>query len=71
MSNKKFVIIYLIARLVKTILRYKVSYFPEPYTRSKNKIKVELHLSNYATKSYLKNATGVDTKFSKDVDLTC
>ena len=25
--------------------------FPEPYNRSKNKINVELNLSNYATKS--------------------
>ena len=27
-----------------------MNYFPEPYTRSKNKIKVELDLSIYATK---------------------
>ena len=40
-------------------------YFAESYIRSKNKVKVELDLSNYATKSDLKNATGVDTsKFS-------
>ena len=38
-----------------------MSYFPEPYTCSKNRIKVELDLSNYAAKSDLKNATGVDT----------
>ena len=31
-----------------------MSYFPQPYTRSKSKIKVELDLSNYATKSDLK-----------------
>ena len=31
-----------------------MSYFPEPYTHSKCKIKVELFLSNYATKSDLK-----------------
>ena len=42
-----------------------MSYFP-PYGRSKNKIEVELNLSNYATKSDLKNATGVDTsQFAK------
>ena len=69
MSNEKVMIIYLIARLVKLILLYKVSYFPEPYSRSKNKIKVELDLSNYAIKSCLKNATSVNTKFAKDVDL--
>ena len=34
------------------------------------KVKVELDLSNYATKADLKNATGVDTsKFVKQVDL--
>ena len=33
-------------------------------------MKVELDLSNYATKADLKNATGVDTsKFAKKVDL--
>ena len=45
-----------------------MSYFP-PYSDSKNKIEVELdlcNLSNYATKSDLKNATGVDTsQFAK------
>ena len=38
-----------------------MSYFLEPYTRSKDKIKVELDLSNNATKSVLKNVTGVYT----------
>ena len=34
------------------------------------RIKVELDLSNYATKTDLKNATGVDTsKFAKRFDL--
>ena len=38
-----------------------MSYFPETHTHSKKKkIEVELDLSNYATKSDLKNATGVD-----------
>ena len=47
-----------------------MSYFPEPYTRSKSKGKVELDLSNYARKSYLKNATGVDrSKFAGKTDL--
>ena len=35
-----------------------MSYFPEPHTRSKNKIKVELDQYNYAAKSDLKS--GVD-----------
>ena len=38
-----------------------MSYFLESYTRGENKIKFELDLANYATKSDLKNATGVDT----------
>ena len=37
-----------------------MSYFP-PYSHSKNKIEVKVDLTNYATKSDLKNATGVDT----------
>ena len=48
---------------------YKMSKFWEP-ARSKNEIKVELHLSNYATKSNLKHATDVFTsRFAKKTDL--
>ena len=37
---------------------------------SGGRVKVELHLSNYATKVDLKNAAGVDTsKFAEKVDL--
>ena len=44
-------------------------YFPEPKS-SGRRVKVELDLSNYATKTDLKNATVVDTsKFAKNVDL--
>ena len=44
-------------------------YFPEPKS-SGGRVKVELDLSNYATKADLKNATGVDTsKFVKKTDL--
>ena len=47
-----------------------MSYFPEPYTYIKKKIKVELDLLNYAAKSNLKNTTGVDTsKFTKKTGL--
>ena len=35
------------------------TYYP-PYKRSNNKIKEELHLTNYATKNDLKNITHVD-----------
>ena len=44
-------------------------YFPEPKS-SGGRIKVELDWSNYATKTDLKNATGVDnSSFAKKVDL--
>ena len=47
-------------------------YCLETYTGSKNKIKVELDLSSYATKSYLNSAAGVDTSnFAKKIDLSC
>ena len=47
-----------------------MSYFPEPYTRRKNKTKVELDLSNYTTKYDFKSATGVDTSdFAKKADI--
>ena len=43
--------------------------FPEPKSLW-GRVKVELELSNYATKGDLKNATGVDTsKFAKKIDL--
>ena len=41
------------------ILYYKTSYYP-PYKSSSNNVKVELDLSNYATKNDLKNITHVD-----------
>ena len=45
-------------------------YFPKPIS-SGGRMKVELDLSNYATKADLKNTTGLDTsKFSEKVDLT-
>ena len=48
-----------------------MSYYPEPDSYSRNQIKVELDLSNYATKSDLKETTGVDiAKFAEKADLT-
>ena len=46
--------IVLTVGLMKKISLCKMSYFPEPYIRSKNKIKLELHLPNSAIKSDLK-----------------
>ena len=44
-------------------------YFPEPNSFG-GRVKVELDLSNYATKANLKTAAGLDTsKFTKKVDL--
>ena len=44
-------------------------YFPKPRSFG-GRVKVELYLSNYATKTDLKSATGVDTSdFAKKVDL--
>ena len=44
--------------------------FPKPYEPFGRDINVKVDLSNYATKSDLKNATGVDTsKFAKKVDV--
>ena len=49
---------------------YRICYFLDLQTNTKNKIDVELNLAYYATDSDLKNATGVDTsKFSKNIDL--
>ena len=41
------------------ILHYKMNYYP-PYKSSSNNVKVELDLTNYATKNDLKNITHVD-----------
>ena len=70
MSNGKAMIIFLTVGLIKKILLYKLSYFPEPNTLSKSQIEVELDLENYAAKSDLKNATGVDaSEFAENTDL--
>ena len=54
MSNGKVMIVLWIVWSIKKISLYKMSYIPEPYTHIKNKIKVDLDLSNYAIKSDLK-----------------
>ena len=69
MSNGKVMIIRLIIGLIKKISLYKMSCFPEPYNCTKNKIKIKLDLSNYATKSDLKGEKNINTsKFAKKVD---
>ena len=45
-------------------------FFPKPKSLGTN-VKVELDLSNYATKADLKNATDIDTSdFAKKTDLS-
>ena len=44
-----------------------MSHYPEPDIHDRNKIKVELDLSNYATKADFKGATGVE--FSNKIRL--
>ena len=38
-----------------------MSYYPEPDSHIKDKVKVVLDLSNYATTKELEHATGIDT----------
>ena len=60
MSNGMAMIIHLIAGLMKTTL-YKMSqYFPKPFETFGGDISVKVDLSNYATKTDLKKATGID-----------
>ena len=53
--------ILLIVGLIKKTLYQMGQYFPEPYQTFGENFKVELHLSNNATKADLKNATGIVT----------
>ena len=47
-----------------------MSHLLEPCSHRENKIKIELDLCNYATKSNLKSATCIDkSKFNKKADL--
>ena len=57
----KVMIIHLIAGLIKKTT-YKMSqYFPKPYGPFGRDINVKIDLSNYATKTDLKGAIGIDT----------
>ena len=69
MLNGKFTIVLFNRWIDKKDILWTSEYFPEPNSL-RIWVKVELDLSNYATKQILKNATGVDTsKFAKKVDL--
>ena len=54
-------IIYLIAGLIKKTLHKMSQYFHKLSEPFGEEINVKVDLSNYATKTYLKKATGVDT----------
>ena len=70
MLNGKFMIILLLDGLIKKILSKINQYFPKPYKNFRGNINVKVDLSNYAAKSDLKNATGVDTsKLAEKFDL--
>ena len=62
MLNGKGMIIHLIVGLIKKI-SYKMSqYFPKPFnSHFDDSIKVKIDLSNYATKTDIKNSSHVDT----------
>ena len=65
MLNGKATIVFLTVGLIF----FNSGYFQEPKS-SGGRVKIELDLSNYATKSDLENATGVDAlKFAKKFDL--
>ena len=72
-GSGKVMIICLIAGSIKMILLHKMSYFLEQYIHykiNKNKIQIELDLSDCATKSDLKSARGIDaSNFAKKTDL--
>ena len=69
MLNEKVMIIRLIVGQIKKDILSMREYFPEP--KSLGKVKVELDLSNYATKTDFKNKAGIDTSsFGKKVYLT-
>ena len=70
MSNGKVMIIDLIVRLIKKYCNIYKMNFKEPHDHSRNKVKVDWNLRNYATNSHLKHAAGVDTsKFAKEAHL--
>ena len=63
-------IILFLDGLIRKILSKINQYFPKPYKNFRGNINVKVDLSNYAAKSDLKNATGVDTsKLAEKFDL--
>ena len=61
MSNGKDTIIHLIVGLIKRPCIKMNQYFPKPFRSFSGNINVKVDLSNYATKTELKNVTHLDT----------
>ena len=61
MSNEKYITFLLIAGLIKRHCIKMSQYFPKPYRNFGGNIDVKVVLSNYATKTDVKDATGIDT----------
>ena len=61
MSNGKVMIVYLIAGLIKMTLHKMSQYFPKLYEPFDGDINVKVDLSNYATKTDIKNISHIDT----------
>ena len=62
MSNGKTMIIVLIVGLIKRSLIKMSQYFPKPFnSHFGDSVKVKIDLSNYATKTDIKNISHVDT----------
>ena len=59
-SNGKGTIIHLIVGLKRPHIKIS-QYFPKPFRSFGRNVKVQVDLSNYATKTILKNVTHVDT----------
>ena len=62
MSNWKDMIIHLIAGLMQLILyKWYCQYLPKPFELFGGDINIKFDLSNYATKTCLKHAIGINT----------
>ena len=59
MLNGKAVMLLLIVEYIKKTLCKMSQYYPKPYEHCGGNVKVELDLSDYATKNDLKVAAGV------------
>ena len=65
MSNGNVMIVHLIVGLIKKTQSNEcikmIQYFPKPYERFGENVKVKVDLSNYATKTDIENISDIDT----------